>query len=116
MHVTINLFFSFISFTDYAVAVFHEGLLNKKYECYLESHTRLPMMYIEDCLSALFQFLNTPNELLRRRVYNVTAMSFTPEELFNEILKYIPDLKITYKPDKRQYIGTYVAHMYKERY
>lgn len=116
MHVTINLFFSFISFTDYAVAVFHEGLLNKKYECYLEPHTRLPMMYIEDCLSALFQFLNTPNELLRRRVYNVTAMSFTPEELFNEILKYIPDLKISYKPDKRQYIGTYVAHMYKERY
>lgn len=65
------------------------------------------MIYIEDCLSALFQFLNTPEELLRRRVYNVTAMSFTPEELFNELLKYIPDLKITYKPDKRQHIGTY---------
>ncbi|XP_020283163.1 L-threonine 3-dehydrogenase, mitochondrial [Pseudomyrmex gracilis] len=91
--------------TDYAVAVFHEGLLNKKYECYLEPHTRLPMIYIEDCLSALFQFLNTPNELLRRRVYNVTAVSFTPEELFNEILKYIPDLQVTYKPDKRQHIA-----------
>ncbi|XP_071638837.1 L-threonine 3-dehydrogenase, mitochondrial [Temnothorax longispinosus] len=91
--------------TDYAVAVFHEGLLNKKYECYLEPTTRLPMIYIEDCLSALFQFLNTPNELLRRRVYNVTAMSFTPEELFSELLKYIPDLKITYKPDKRQHIA-----------
>lgn len=65
------------------------------------------MIYIEDCLSALFQFLNTPNESLRRRVYNVTAMSFTPEELFNELFKYVPDLKITYKPDKRQLIGTY---------
>lgn len=101
----LNLPFSFISFTDYAVAVFHEGLLNRRYECYLEPHTMLPMIYIEDCLSALFQFLNTPDKLLRRRVYNVTAMSFTPEELFKELLKYIPDLKITYKPDKRQYIG-----------
>ncbi|XP_070168970.1 L-threonine 3-dehydrogenase, mitochondrial isoform X1 [Polyergus mexicanus] len=91
--------------TDYAVAVFHEGLLNRRYECYLEPHTMLPMIYIEDCLSALFQFLNTPDKLLRRRVYNVTAMSFTPEELFTELLKYIPDLKITYKPDKRQYIA-----------
>ncbi|KAG5311821.1 TDH protein, partial [Acromyrmex insinuator] len=91
--------------TDYAVAVFHEGLLNKRYECYLEPHTRLPMIYIEDCLSALFQFLNTPEKLLRRRVYNVTAMSFTPEELFNELFKHIPDLKITYKPDKRQLIA-----------
>lgn len=92
---------------DYAVAVFHEGLLNKRYECYLEPNTRLPMIYIEDCLLALFQFLNTPDELLRRRVYNVTAMSFTPEELFNELFKYVPDLKITYKPDKRQHIGKY---------
>ncbi|XP_066588229.1 L-threonine 3-dehydrogenase, mitochondrial [Prorops nasuta] len=91
--------------TDYAVAVFHEGLVNKKYECYLEPTTRLPMMYIEDCLSSLFQFLNTPNELLRRRVYNVTAMSFTPDELFAELSKHVPDLQISYKPDARQYIA-----------
>lgn len=91
--------------TDYAVAVFHEGLFAKKYECYLEPYTRLPMIYIEDCLSALFQFLNAPNEQLQRRVYNVTAMSFTPEELFNELKKHVPDLKISYKPDARQYIA-----------
>ncbi|XP_043597594.1 L-threonine 3-dehydrogenase, mitochondrial isoform X2 [Bombus pyrosoma] len=90
---------------DYAVAVFHEGLFAKKYECYLEPYTRLPMIYIEDCLSALFQFLNAPNEQLQRRVYNVTAMSFTPEELFNELKKHVPDLKISYKPDARQYIA-----------
>ncbi|XP_017788861.1 PREDICTED: L-threonine 3-dehydrogenase, mitochondrial [Habropoda laboriosa] len=91
--------------TDYAVAVFHEGMVTRRYECYLEPHTRLPMIYIEDCLSALFQFLNTPNQRLRRRVYNVTAMSFTPEELFSELKKHVPDLKISYKPDGRQYIA-----------
>lgn len=91
--------------TDYAVAVFHEGLLHKRYECFLEPNTRLPMMYIEDCLSALFQFLNTPNDQLKRRVYNVTAMSFTPEELFSEVRKHIPDLHVSYEPDSRQNIG-----------
>ncbi|XP_012274100.1 L-threonine 3-dehydrogenase, mitochondrial [Orussus abietinus] len=91
--------------TDYAVAVFHEGLQNKKYECYLKPKTRLPMMYIEDCLSALVKFLNTPNERLRRRVYNVSAMSFTPEELFEKLKQHVPDLDITYKPDKRQLIA-----------
>ncbi|KAK0158722.1 hypothetical protein PV328_009694 [Microctonus aethiopoides] len=91
--------------TDYAVAVFHEGLINKRYECYLEPYTRLPMMYIEDCLNALFQFLNTPNEKLKRRTYNVTAMSFTPEELFTELRKHIPDLDISYRPDTRQLIA-----------
>lgn len=101
--------YDFIFLIDYAVAVFHEGLLTKKYECYLEPYTRLPMMYIEDCLSALFQFLNTPSEQLQRRVYNVTAMSFTPEELFTELKKYVPDLKISYKPDARQYIGLYIT-------
>jgi len=35
---------------DYAVAVFHEALRNGKYTCYLRPDTRLPMMYIEDCL------------------------------------------------------------------
>lgn len=63
------------------------------------------MMYIEDCLNALFQFLNTPNEKLKRRTYNVTAMSFTPDELFTELRKHIPDLDISYRPDTRQLIG-----------
>ncbi|KOX69331.1 L-threonine 3-dehydrogenase, mitochondrial [Melipona quadrifasciata] len=97
--------------TDYAVAVFHEGLVTKRYECYLEPYTRLPMMYIKDCLSALFQFLNTPNEKLQRRVYNVSAMSFTPEELFSELKKHVPDLKISYKPDARQYIGWFILRV-----
>lgn len=82
--------------------------MTKRYECYLEPYTKLPMMYIEDCLNALFQFLNAPDEMLKKRTYNVTAMSFTPEELFNELRKHIPDLEISYKPDSRQLIGIYL--------
>lgn len=49
--------------------------------------------------------MTAPSEKLHRRVYNVTAMSFTPEELVCELSKYVPDLRVTYKPDSRQNIG-----------
>lgn len=49
--------------------------------------------------------MTAPNQQLRRRVYNVTAMSFTPEELVCEVSKHVPDLRVTYKPDSRQNIA-----------
>lgn len=68
------------------------------------------MMHVRDALRALSEFLEAPNEKLIRRVYNVTSMSFTPEELIGKISKYIPELQITYKPDSRQDIGKLRAH------
>lgn len=90
---------------DYAVAVFFDALKSGKYECYLKPDTRLPMMYIEDCLRSLLEFMIAPAEKLQRRVYNVTAMSFTPEELVSKIAKYVPELHVSYRPDSRQAIG-----------
>ncbi|XP_067006913.2 L-threonine 3-dehydrogenase, mitochondrial isoform X2 [Anabrus simplex] len=91
--------------TDYAVAIFHEVLRTGRYECYLKPDTRLPMMYINDCLRALWQYMVTPKEKLKRRVYNVTAMSFTPEELTAAIAKHVPEIRISYRPDSRQHIA-----------
>ena len=39
------------------------------------------------------------------RTYNIQAISFTPRELVEEMKKYFPDMKVTYKPDQRQAIG-----------
>ncbi|KAG4072649.1 hypothetical protein HA402_004738 [Bradysia odoriphaga] len=91
--------------TDYAVAIFHDALRHGKYQCYLKPDTRLPMMYIEDCLRSLLEFMTAPKEKLQRRVYNVTAMSFTPEELVDKLSKYVPELRVTYNPDSRQEIA-----------
>lgn len=49
--------------------------------------------------------MSAPTEQLKRRVYNVTAMSFTPEELVDKIAKIVPELRVSYKPDSRQAIG-----------
>jgi threonine 3-dehydrogenase len=46
-----------------------------------------------------------PDEQLSTRTYNVHAMSFTPEELHAELLKWVPNLQIEYKPDSRQNIA-----------
>lgn len=54
---------------------------------------------------ALLEFMRAPNEQLKRRVYNVTAMSFTPEELANRLSQHVPHLHVTYQPDSRQAIA-----------
>ncbi|XP_050403179.1 L-threonine 3-dehydrogenase, mitochondrial isoform X2 [Patella vulgata] len=86
--------------TDYAVEIFHEALRTGNFECFLRPDTRLPMMYIKDTLRSTVKFLSFPNDKLTMRTYNVTAMSFTPEELAEEVKKYVPHLKVTYRPDK----------------
>jgi threonine 3-dehydrogenase len=51
---------------------------------------------------SLLEFMSVPEEKLKRRVYNVTAMSFTPEELADKIAQHVPQLSVSYNPDSRQ--------------
>ncbi len=67
------------SLPDYAVQIFHDALTSGRHRCYLRPDTRLPMMFIDDCVRSLYEMMKTPEERLSCRVYNVAAMSFTPE-------------------------------------
>ncbi|KAM7449543.1 hypothetical protein ABFA07_002674 [Porites harrisoni] len=91
--------------TDYAVHIFHEALRQGKYNCYLRKDTRMPMIYLPDCLRATVELLEAPSENLKMRTYNINAISFTPEELANEVRKFIPRLEMAYEPDERQAIA-----------
>ncbi len=92
--------------TDYAVEIFYEAVKNKYYNCFLQSDTRLPMMFMPDCIKATIMLMEADVTKLKHHAdFNVTAMSFTPEELAAEIRKYIPDFKIEYNPDFRQAIA-----------
>lgn len=57
------------------------------------------------CHRSLWEMLVAPSERLQRRTYNVTAMSFSPEEIVAAVRRHFPDLRVTYKPDSRQNIG-----------
>uniref|UniRef100_A0A3B4FBR1 L-threonine 3-dehydrogenase, mitochondrial n=1 Tax=Pundamilia nyererei TaxID=303518 RepID=A0A3B4FBR1_9CICH len=85
--------------TDYAVQIFHDALSTGHHECYLRPDTRLPMMHISDCHRATVEFMQAPECQLSLRTYNIAAMSFTPEEVAQEIRKHLPHLKVTYNPD-----------------
>jgi nucleoside-diphosphate-sugar epimerase len=92
--------------TDYAVAIFFEAVKNKRYKCFLREDTRLPMMYMPDCLKATLDLMEADLARLRHHAdFNVAAMSFSAGELATEIKKHIPDFKIAFEPDFRQAIA-----------
>jgi nucleoside-diphosphate-sugar epimerase len=92
--------------TDYAVDIFHKALADKKYECFLSSETKMPMMYMDDAIAATIQIMQAPAEQIKiRSSYNLAAMSFTPTEIAAEIKKHIPEFTISYEPDFRQKIA-----------
>jgi nucleoside-diphosphate-sugar epimerase len=92
--------------TDYAVEIFHEALEEKKYECFLQEDTYLPMMYMPDAIKATIELMEAPAaKILVRTSYNIAGMSFSPKEIAAEIKKHIPTFEITYKPDYRQQIA-----------
>jgi len=92
--------------TDYAVHIYHEALKNKSYECFLSEYTALPMMYMPDAIRATLELMDAPAEKVKIwSSYNLGGISFTPNEIANEIKKYIPEFTITYQPDFRQAIA-----------
>jgi nucleoside-diphosphate-sugar epimerase len=92
--------------TDYAVDVFFKALSEKKYECFLKPDTYLPMMYMDDAVKATLDLMQAPPEKVQiRSSYNISAMSFCPEDVAAEIKKHIPEFTITYNPDFRQSIA-----------
>ena len=92
--------------TDYAVEIFHEALEEKKYECFLEEDTYLPMMYMPDAIRATIELMEAPASKINIRTsYNISGMSFSPKEIAAAIKKHIPDFSMTYKPDYRQAIA-----------
>lgn len=86
--------------TDYAVEIFYEAVRAKSFRCPIPSDVFMDMIYMPDALEACVQLMEAdPAKLVHRNSFNVTAMSFTPEILANEIHKHIPDFRIDYKVD-----------------
>jgi len=92
--------------TDYAVEIYHEAIKHGKYECFLSENTSLPMMFMEDAIKATIELMQAPAEgLTIRSSYNLSAITFTPKDIFESIKSRIPEFEITYQPDFRQAIA-----------
>jgi len=92
--------------TDYAVAIFYEALKNSHYTCFVGEQTILPMMYMPDALRAAIEMMEArPEKITVRTSYNLAAMSFSVQELANEIKKHLPNFCHDCQPDHRQAIA-----------
>ncbi|MGG0719663.1 L-threonine 3-dehydrogenase [Robertmurraya massiliosenegalensis] len=86
--------------TDYAVEIYYEAIRNGNYTSYIDKGTYMDMMYMPDALDAIVQLMEAdPATLKHRNSFNVTAMSFDPEEIAREIQKHIPGFELKYNVD-----------------
>jgi nucleoside-diphosphate-sugar epimerase len=86
--------------TDYAVEIYYEAIKNKQYTCFLRKDTYLDMMYMPDAIQGAIKLMEAdPNKLKHRNAFNISAMSFSPEDIYREIKKLIPEFEIDYKVD-----------------
>ena len=87
--------------TDYAVEIYHKAITDKHYDCYLSENTKLPMMFMDDAVKATVDIMRADaNAVKIRSSYNLSAISFTPQEVAQSIkrarhlalLPYVTDL------------------------
>ncbi|HUZ18653.1 MAG TPA: NAD-dependent epimerase/dehydratase family protein, partial [Spirochaetia bacterium] len=86
--------------TDFAVEIYYAAVDSGTYKCFLKGDTYLDMMYMPDAIKAALDLMDAdPGKLRHRNAFNVTAMSFCPEDQAAYIRKYMPDFEITYEVD-----------------
>ncbi|MCK4262803.1 MAG: L-threonine 3-dehydrogenase [Dehalococcoidia bacterium] len=86
--------------TDYAVEIYYEAIRHGRYTCFLRQGTYLDMMYMPDALKAMIDIMEAdPSNWTYRNAFNVSAMSFEPEDIAREVRKHIPDFVMDYNVD-----------------
>lgn len=86
--------------TDWAVDIYYEAVRRGRYTCFLQGDTNLDMMYMPDAVSAALTLMDADKARLRHRnAFNVTAMSFCPEDVAAYIRRYLPTFEVDYRVD-----------------
>jgi nucleoside-diphosphate-sugar epimerase len=86
--------------TDYAVDIYYAAVREHRYTCFLQGNTYLDMIYMPDAIKAAIDVMEAdPRRLRHRNAFNITAMSFSPEDQAAYIRRYVPDFEIDYDVD-----------------
>ncbi len=86
--------------TDYAVHIYYDALKHGRYTSFIGEGTKMDMMYMPDAINGIIQLMEAdPSKLIHRNAFNITAMSFAPEDIAAEIKKHIPDFEMDYDVD-----------------
>ena len=86
--------------TDYACDIYYSAVRGEKFTCPIGKGTYMDMMYMPDALRACVELMEAdPYRLIHRNAFNIAAMSFDPEGVFNAIKKYKPEFEMDYEVD-----------------
>tara|TARA_A200000113_G_scaffold123367_1_gene110959 strand:+ start:4037 stop:4975 length:939 start_codon:yes stop_codon:yes gene_type:complete len=92
--------------TDYAIEIFHAVINHGFYDSFIAKEVTLPMVYMQDAIRATMEIMQVERKKLTiNSSYNLAAISFSPEEIANEIKLLFPEFQITYSPDYRNNIA-----------
>lgn len=86
--------------TDYAVEIFYSAVKGEKFTCPIQAGTYMDMMYMPDALDACIQLMEAdPSKLIHRNSFNIAALSFDPEIIYNAVKKHYPNFEMVYDVD-----------------
>lgn len=91
--------------TDYVTLMMYDALEKGSHTCYLKPNTYMPMVFEQDLVKGTVDFISAPKEKLTRTSYNITGFNCSPNTLYSEVRKFVPELDIKYAPDFRQNIA-----------
>jgi threonine 3-dehydrogenase len=86
---------------QYNAWMIESAALGRPYECFVTQDTSVPITYFKDAVHATLQLYEAPGENIKTVCYNINEFSPSPtaKELELSIRKFIPDVKVSYKPD-----------------
>ena len=86
--------------TDYAVHIYYDAIKKGSYTSFIAKGTYMDMMYMPDALAAVVKLMEAdPSKLVHRNAFNISAMSFEPEQIAASIRKVMPEFTMDYDVD-----------------
>ena len=86
--------------TDYAVHIYYDAVRKGSYTSFIAKGTYMDMMYMPDALAAVVKLMEAdPSKLVHRNAFNISAMSFEPEQIAASIRKMMPGFTMDYDVD-----------------
>jgi nucleoside-diphosphate-sugar epimerase len=90
-------------FGQYNPGMIQAAAFGEPYEVWVPEDTILPLLYINDAIHSLISLYEANESDIRTRVYNLGQITPSPtaKELADIVKEYVPDAKISFKPDPK---------------
>ncbi|CAG9316199.1 unnamed protein product [Blepharisma stoltei] len=84
----------------FTVTMFYDLLSTGKTIIPVSPDTKMPLMYLDDLIDGVSQFMQAPNERLTARTYTMASCGVSASDYCNEVLRWTNG-EVEYKPDYR---------------